>query len=430
MPTQLEEKTAELAEKQVRLKEIFDEANDGKGNYDLSKVKSLEGNSTARVEAIKNLNDELDVLGKEVMELAQVKKAADDAKAWEEWLDSPQSKMMHPGPADPNANPWTPPGASGLFTPTKRLGDYFVDSEQFKANRYRTPVSSGDGYKLAEDVDIKTLMTTSAGWAPENLRSGRLILDAQRPIQVIDVIPGNTTQQAAVLFMEETTFTSAAQEEGEGDTYAESALALTEQTSNVRKIATFLPVTDEQLEDVDQVRGYINNRLDFMIRQRLDSQILVGDGVAPNLEGFNNVTGIQTQAKGADPTFDAFFKAMTLVRVTGRANPNACFIHPNDWQTIRLTTTADGLYILGNPALVGADTLFGVRVVVTDAQTENTGLVVDTMFTELAVRRGVEIQVSNSHSTYFIEGKQAIRADMRAALVVYRPAAICTVTGI
>ena len=33
-------------------------------------------------------------------------------------------------------------------------------------------------------------------------------------------------------------------------------------------------------------------------------------------------------------------------------------------------------------------------------------------------------------ATFFVEGKQAIRADMRVALVVYRPAAFCTVTGI
>jgi HK97 family phage major capsid protein len=230
--------------------------------------------------------------------------------------------------------------------------------------------------------------------------------------------------------MEETTFTNSAAEASEGGTYAESTLALTEQTSNVRKIATFLPVTDEQLDDVEQVQGYVDNRLAFMLRQRLDLQLLVGDGVAPNLEGINNVTGILTQAKGGDPTFDAVYKAGRQIRVTGRAMPNIVIAHPNDWEDIRLTRTADGIYILGNPADAGPERLFGWRVAQSDAQTENTILVGDTMFTELATRRGVEIQVSNSHSTFFIEGKQAIRADMRVAFIVYRAEAWCTVTGV
>ncbi|MGL5908603.1 MAG: phage major capsid protein, partial [Phycicoccus sp.] len=75
--------------------------------------------------------------------------------------------------------------------------------------------------------------------------------------------------------------------------------------------------------------------------------------------------------------------------------------------------------------------IWGLQVVRAQALTENTGLVGDfANFAELAVRRGIDVQISNSHSTYFTEGKQAIRCDMRAALVVYRPTAFCTVTGV
>jgi HK97 family phage major capsid protein len=48
----------------------------------------------------------------------------------------------------------------------------------------------------------------------------------------------------------------------------------------------------------------------------------------------------------------------------------------------------------------------------------------------LRVKKGITLSVSNSHSTFFLEGKQAIRAEIRAALVVYRPAAFVTITGI
>jgi HK97 family phage major capsid protein len=208
-------------------------------------------------------------------------------------------------------------------------------------------------------------------------------------------------------------------------------LAYTERTSNVRKIAVFLPMTDEQLEDVGQAQGVIDNRLPFMIRQRLDLQIISGDGSAPNLRGVMNVAGIQTQAKGADPGPDALYKGIVKVEVTGQAFANLVIMHPNDWQTIRLLRTADGIYIWGNPSDNGPERIWGLQVVRAQAATAGTAIVGDfANFAELSVKRGIDVQVSNSHSTYFIEGKQAVRADMRAALVYYRPAAFCTVTGL
>ncbi len=246
-----------------------------------------------------------------------------------------------------------------------------------------------------------------------------------------DIIPAGNTSQASVAFMEETTFTNAAAETAEAGTFPEAALALTERTSPVRKIAVFLPVTDEQLEDIPQVQGYINNRLPFMLRQRLDLQILVGDGNAPNLKGLLNATNLQTQAKGTDPSPDAVYKAMVKVRVTGRAQPGAVIYHPTNWQDIRLLRTADGIYIWGSPAEAGPDRIWGLPVVQSDAITLGTALVGDYQnFTELVERRGIELKVSDSHGTFFVEGKQAIRADVRVALVVYRGAALCQVTGL
>jgi HK97 family phage major capsid protein len=231
--------------------------------------------------------------------------------------------------------------------------------------------------------------------------------------------------------MEETTFTNAAAEQLEGGTYPEAALAFTEQTSAVRKIPVFLPVTDEQLDDVPRMRGVIDNRLPFMIRQRLDLQILSGNGTAPNLRGIYNVAGIQTQAKGADPTPDAVYKAIVKVETVGQAVANVVVMNPTDWQGVRLLRTADGLYIWGNPSDAGPERIWGLQVVRAQAATLGTAVTGDfANFSELSVRKGIDVQISNSHSTFFIEGKQAIRADMRVALVFYRPAAFCTITGL
>jgi HK97 family phage major capsid protein len=131
----------------------------------------------------------------------------------------------------------------------------------------------------------------------------------------------------------------------------------------VRKIGSQIPATDEQLADVGIMRSLLDNRLRFGVNARLDQQILVGDGIAPNLQGVFTVSGIQTQAKGADSTANAIFKAMTLVRITGRAIPDMIVMHGTDWANVRLAQNAQGDYQFGPPTLVGADTMWGLPVV-------------------------------------------------------------------
>jgi HK97 family phage major capsid protein len=309
----------------------------------------------------------------------------------------------------------------------KRLGDLFVESKAFREYRggNEGPVAS------LPDFDLKTLFQTSAGWTPETTRTGYVLLSPQERIRVVDLLPKTETVQAAVKYMEETTFTNNAAETAEAGTYPESALATTEQTATVRKIAASLPVTDEQFEDEPRARDYVNNRLEYQLRARLDSQILNGNGTAPNLRGILNVAGINTQAKGTDPAPDAIYKAITLVRKNGFTEPTALVLHPTDWQNLRLLRTADGVYLWGNPTEPGPERAFGLPVVQTTFISAGTAVLGDwAQFAELALRRGIEFQVTNAHSTFFVEGKQMIRADFRCALLWYRPKAFCTVTGL
>ena len=400
----LKEARGKLEAKQDELGSIFKEAGP---DLDFSKVKSVPGaaDSKAVADYVLELNGTCTDLAKDVEGLVAIHKAAEASMGREAGTEKGSA-----------------PGAPGLGGGAlKSIGELFAESDARKMK----------GREADLDVDLKTLMTTDAGWDPEVLRTGRIVEKATRPIQVLDLIPTTPTSQAAVKYMEETTFTNNAAERAEGGAYGEAAFALTERTAVVESIGVWLPITDEQLEDEPRVQAYVNNRLPFMVRQRLDGQVLVGDGSTPNLRGVLNATGLQTQAKGADPTPDAVYKAMTKVRVTGRAMPNAFIAHPNDWQDVRLLRTADGIYIWGSPSEAGPERIWGLQVVQADALTENTGVVGDfANFSELAIRRGVEVKVTDAHSDFFINGKQAIRANIRAAMVWYRGAAFCTVTGI
>ena len=396
-----------LAAKQKEVADVFAEAGE---DLDMDLVKSLgdELDSKAKVAWIQAKNDEMVSIKDEIDELVTLVTADDNQKAADEYLNKPaggRSLVL----------------AGGGVEERKSMGELFVESDAYE----------NKGASAELDLDVKADFETTAGWAPETTRTGRVVDIVTQPIEIIDLVSSVPTDQSAVVYMEETTFTNTAAETAEGGTFPEATLVLTERSSPVRKIAVFLPITDEQLEDVGQASAYVNNRLPFMVRQRLQTQMINGDGIAPNLEGIVNVTGIQTYALAAEPVPDAIHRGITLVRVVGRSEPDAIGMHPNDWQDVRLLRTADGIYIMGNPSDAVVPRLWGLPVSVSTTFGENTALVgAYREFAELATKRGIEVKVSDSHGTFFIEGKQAIRADMRVALTVYRPAAFCTVTGI
>lgn len=403
----------------AKRKSLFDILTESGPTYDMSQVKSLSGDTHDKVTFIGQLNTEIDELKSKVDELIPVARAAATVAGMTE-----ETKRSGAVEAGTDLEVHTKGGKHEV----KGFADRICDSPAIKS----FVRGSGQGPLAHIDLELKTLMTESAGWAPQSIRTGALIEFPTRPApRVVDLLPQTTTMFPAVMYMEETTFTNAAAEVAEGGSYPESALALTERSVPVQKIATYLPVTDEQFEDVPRARQYVENRLPFMLRQRLDSQALVGSGVAPNLIGLENVAGINTQALGADPVPDAIYKGLRRIRDTGFAEPNAILIAPSRWENIALLKTADGVYIWGHPAQAGPTTLWGVPVVQTTAGTATKAYMGDfANFSELAVRRGIDTQVSNSHGTYFVEGKLAVRVDVRCAIIWYRPSAFTQVTGL
>ena len=413
--TELKEAREKLGAKRAELATIFKDAGEDR---DLSKVECLKNlpDTTARIEFVSNLNSEITDL---VEKSAPLEREFTVMLEAERQIEAGEKMKGHPGHVDPNADPENAPGVK-----FKSIGDLVMESDAVTKNR---------GKDVELDVDAKalrkTLFETGAGWEPETTRTGKVVESIIQPLSIIDVVPTGVTTQTSVVFMQETTYTNGATEIAEGGDYPEAALELSEESSPVRKIAVFLPTTDEQLEDVPQASGYINRRLPFMVRQRLNGQILNGNGTAPNLRGILNTVGIQSQPLGADDVCDAVYKGIVKVNVTGGAQANAVAFNQLDWQDVRLMRTADGLYIWGNPMDAGPERLWGLPTVFDQALASGTQLVGDfANYSELAIRRGLNVKVSDSHGEFFTKGKLAIRADVRAALVVYRPEAFCEVS--
>jgi len=404
-----------LNAKRAELAAIFEAAKtkvDGQDRYDLT---------PAQLDDVKARNTEINDLAKQV----------EDAQAVDEIFQKNQQAIRNASQAATQL-----PLKSGQRSAVsgqqqrevKSLGQMFVESEAYKNRRDVKNIEVR--FPDFDFMGMKTLMETGAGFAPQAIRTGRVVEFAHRRPVVADLIPQTDTDQSAAVYMEETTSTNAAATRTEGAAAGESALVYTERNDPVREIATWLPVTEIQIEDVPVIENTINNRLLAFLDLTEEVQLLTGDGNAPNLNGFHTKV-TQSQAKGADPVPDAIYKAMTKVRFTGMAEPSAAILHPNDWQDVRLLRTTDGIYIWGSPAEAGPERIWGLPVVVTTAETENTALLGDfQLYSEIRRKRGANVKVSNSHDDFFIKGKLAIRADKRLTLCIYRAIAFCKVTGI
>lgn len=402
----------EIAAKQKQLHDIFNEKPDLDFTAD-------------EAEDIKARNDELSALGVEYENRSRLEEVRDAAIKGNERFNKPA-----------NVIPGTKQGTGDGEGQPKQLRQIFSESLELKAFRagqaqsVMIDLSDAAELKWITDPEYKnTIALTDINNVATRLPG--INMSAQEETTVADLMLQGTTDNNSLSILTETTFTNAAVEVAEGAAKPESALDFTETTEAVRKIATWLKATDELLADVKGFESYIRGRLAFMVRRREELQLLVGDGTAPNISGILDRVGIQTQAKGADPTPDAFYKAITLIRAVAFAEPTAIVMHPTDWQDIRLLRTADGIYIFGSPQDAGIDRMWGLPVRITTAMTLNTGLVgAFRPHAQIFRRSGITVELATEHASDFTSNLVTILAEERLALAVYRPAAFATVTGI
>lgn len=329
------------------------------------------------------------------------------------------------------------PGAAGV-APTyqardvtrKGLGSLVTESLEFKT-RHQNP---GRHFSVNfPELDIKTLLTEAGtpGYVPANPRTDLVVPFPNRPLTIEDLIPQSPTTLQIVKWMEQVTFTNAASAVSEGGQKQESALDWDEKSATVEKIATLIPITEEQMDDVPGFMSLLENDMTLMIRLSTEIQLLQGNGTPPNLLGFLNHPSLQSQAFSTNNA-DTVLKCMTKVGWTGYARVSAIVMHPNNWETTRLIKGATNQdYVLGSPLIDIQPRLWGVPVVVTNAIPVGTCLAGDfLMYSQIFRKMGIRIDVSDSHDTYFAYNKLAVRAETRLALAIKRGQAFCQGTSL
>lgn len=328
----------------------------------------------------------------------------------------------------------------------KSIGEMFVESAGFKEWIARFPngriPDSAKGL-MSPPVEFKTLLTgdsaTSAGAFVQTDYTGIYEPLGRRPLVLRDLISRRTTTSDTVEFVRQTAKVTQAKPVAEANVtdYSggtdevsgekpEGAMAFEKVTETVKTIAVWIPATKRALSDAAQLRGLIDDELRADLEEDLEDEIVDGDGSGEHFTGILNTTGVLEQEWDSD-IFTTTRKALTAVRVTGRARPTAWLIHPNDNETIDLLKDKEDRYYYGGPFGNNGLNLWSLPRVECEALTEGEALLGDFRKAVLWDREQASISVSDSHSDFFIRNMVAILAEMRAAFGLIRPSAFVKV---
>lgn len=278
-------------------------------------------------------------------------------------------------------------------------------------------------------VEVKNTLTGSDVTVAPDRKPG-VVGGAFQKMTLEALIPSTPTSSNAIEFTRENVFTNSAAEASEGALKAESALTWTLVNMPISTVAHWIKISKQLASDAPALAAYVNLRMKYGVDRRVETQLAVGDGVAPNISGVFDA-GNFTAHGYADANLGATLKKLVLIRkviadlaAAGYA-PNAILLNPVDWAQIEidLLTTAAGQTLLKYDE-AGNARLWGLPVV------ESVGVVADTFAVAdfgqaymIHNREGVVVEMSDSDGDNFTHNLITIRAERRLALATERPAA-------
>lgn len=316
--------------------------------------------------------------------------------------------------------------ATGEETPgVESFGAQFVKNAEYETFQRKTTRGS-------MGLELKNTVTNTIANTFSERRPG-IVEGAFRVFTIEDLLVSIPTSSNAIDWVRENVFTNSAAEAAEGVQIAQSSITFTPGTMPVQNIAHFVKITRQLAMDNAAMAAYINRRMVYGVNMRVETQLVAGNGVAPNIGGLtlagnftaHGYTSASLTALGLSPTnrFDLIGKMIGDCALADYP-ADVVILNTADWWTLRLTKDSQGRYILGEPGSSVPPTLFGLPVVASNAMVAGSVWIGSlAQAATLHNREGIALDLSDSDENNFQLGLVSVRAMRRLALTVEKPAA-------
>ena len=250
--------------------------------------------------------------------------------------------------------------------------------------------------------------------------------DPAKPSHIREILPIGSTDSDVVRYVKETAYSDGASFKQEGATLGQTDFELEAKDANVRKLGTYLRVSEEMMDDYKQLVSYLSARVPSKIMAVEDTQILNGNGSNPNLSGlFTDGTAFSAGSfAGAVSNANEFDVLVASMNQLALANYQADYIvlNPTDFHKILLLKDTTNQYLKDQVYAGLQPNFMGVPVILNTACTAGKFLVGNfAMGSQLWVREGISLGIYREDGINVREGFVTIRVKERVALTNYNP---------
>jgi HK97 family phage major capsid protein len=382
---------------------------------DMSEIKTLlEQQGTAVKSAMEKYHGQLDTLGKVHTEVKdEVKSLSEDyAKLQAQFQAMGQEIAAGIKSAQPQ--------------PLLSAGELLVKSDKFQA----FVKGNGEIGKVRIDlpVGLTQVKSTTTGVVGETTWDQRLpgvVPGAFVPLTLRAALPSMPVSTNQVDMLREASWTNSAAEVAEGSAKNESDITFESYDVPVRTIAHWLKVSNQLLADAPAIVAYINTRLRDGLAQRIEAQLLNGNGTAPNISGFTDSGNFTAYSAVSDDTLtDAINRAKYAMWAAGYP-PDTVVVNPADWGAMERTRegAGTGMYLYGSPGAMAGMNPFGMRVVLSVNMAAGNFLIGQFNAHSMVLDRTGSVVEMGYVNDDFTKNLVTLRAEERLGLAITRPAA-------
>lgn len=317
--------------------------------------------------------------------------------------------------------------ANDQNAPVKTTGQLFVESDGYKKYLAREQKSV-----RMEVEGVKNTITNSGN----NTSTHDQMLGVQgaafRRLTVAPTIDAAPTASNIVYYSRETVWTNnAAEQAGEGADKAESDLIIVEDNKAVQTIAHTLKASKQALDDSQYLMGFIDRRMRHGVNNRLETQIMMGNGVGQNLSGWDaSGNHTVTTGVGAGNSIGLVNRMKTEI-LSADYEPDYVYMNPIDWAVIETTQrgAGDAAYVAASGAVTYVNggltpLLWGLPVVVSNNVPSGTIFVKSFLADLYRDREQAIVEFFEQDEDNVQKNLVTVRAELRGAHCVIAPAAI------